>query len=102
MDITEKFMNNIDRINGYGRLPSIGQPPGQGTESAKPISPTGQSEDQVEISQNAIWLSKIAMLPGTRSQKVQEIKDGLAQGTYDIDGKLSVALDNLLEEHNLE
>ena len=92
-------MNNIDRINGYGQLPMVGQSPGQGAESVKPTGPTETRGDQVEISQNALWLSKISQLPDIRAEKVEQIRQGLADGSYDIDGKLSEALDRLLEEH---
>ena len=92
-------MNNIDRINGYGQVPAVGQTPGQGAEGRAVVPPVGSSGDQVEISSKARWLSKIAAMPAIRADKVEQIREGLADGSYDIDGKLSEALDRLLEEH---
>ena len=62
------------------------------------LSYDGGGEDQVEISERARFLSKIAAMPDIRQEKVDMIRQQLAEGSYDIDGKLSTALDKLFAE----
>ncbi len=62
------------------------------------LSYNDSSEDQVEISERARFLSKIASMPDIRQEKVDQVKQQLTDGTYDINGKLSVAFDRLFAE----
>jgi len=43
-------------------------------------------------------LQNIRSLPRVRKKKILEVRRQLAEGTYDIDERLSVALDHLLED----
>ena len=43
-------------------------------------------------------LQIIHSLPPVREKKILEIREQLAEGTYDIDGRLDVVLDCLFEE----
>jgi hypothetical protein len=43
-------------------------------------------------------LQKIHSLPPVRKKKILKVRQQLAEGTYDIDRRLDVALDRLLEE----
>ena len=43
-------------------------------------------------------VQKIHSPPPVRDEKVLEIRQQIAKGTYDIDGRLNVALDYLLED----
>jgi len=92
-------MNDINGIDGYGG-PNAIQPPGrQGSRSDNIPSSPARTPDQVEISPIAHLLQKIALLPEIRAEKVNPTKETLAQGTYDVEGKLSMALDRLLDEY---
>ena len=93
-------MNNISRISGaYSSIPSIGKaettPTANGQNKNYSYS---NGEDQVEISDKARFLSQIADMPDIRQEKVNQIKQQLADGTYDINGKLPMALDKLIDE----
>ena len=92
-------MNNINRVEGYQKLPPIGPSPGGKPRNGPSMPQAGKSEDQVQISQAALFLSKIAQMPEIRAEKVEAIRQSLADGTYDIDGKLSVALEKFLDEN---
>ena len=93
-------MSKIHGINGYGGPAAIG------SSAARPSPAGGASpgagevkRDQVEISEAARALGQIASMPEIRFEKVQEIREALAEDRYDVEGKLGTAVDRLLEEH---
>ncbi len=92
-------MNNINSINRYSGVSAI-----RPDSPAKAAAPSGAAaaesqSDRVEISPVAQFLSKIAEMPEIRAEKVEEVRQALANGTYDIEGKLPEALDRFLEEY---
>ena len=92
-------MNNINGI-GYGKLPPINGQQNRGKVARQPSAVAENSrEDKVQISEMARFLSKIAAMPDIRTEKVEQIKQALADGTYDIDGKLPHALDAFIKEY---
>ncbi len=91
-------MNNINGINSYGGPNAIGPPGPQSSNPGKPAAEVEKSSDQVEISSIAQYLQKIALLPEIRPEKVNPVKQALAEGTYDVEGKLPQALDIFLDE----
>lgn len=93
-------MNNINGINGYGHISALGAKNSLGNtrNHARPQN-AAQGQDQVEISSVAKYLNKVSAIPDIRTEKVEEIRQQIAAGTYDVDGKLSEALDNMLEEY---
>ena len=93
-------MNNINPVEGYQNLPPIGPSSGSRPQNGPSMTQAaGKSEDQVQISQAALFLSKIAQMPEIRAEKVEAVRQALAEGTYDIEGKLSVALEKFLDEN---
>lgn len=54
--------------------------------------------DQVDISHEAEFLSQIRDLPEIRSERVDQIRSELAEGVYETDEKLDVAVGRLLDE----
>ncbi|MBN1437286.1 MAG: flagellar biosynthesis anti-sigma factor FlgM [Sedimentisphaerales bacterium] len=94
-------MNNINGINSYPKLGSINAPKPASSDAAPQASPAsqpGEKADQVEISSIARYLSQIAQMPDIRFEKVEQIRQALADGNYDMDSALSQAIDNMLEE----
>lgn len=57
-----------------------------------------QGADEVSISAEADFLSRINDLPEIRQDRVDDIRSQLAAGTYDVDAKLDTAVDRLLDE----
>ena len=92
-------MNNIQGINGYTGPQAVGPKPASGSGRSKTAPQQNSDADKVEISQIANLLSRTAMLPDIRAEKVQNVRQALAQDTYDLKAKLPVAIDRLLDEH---
>ena len=93
-------MNNIRGINSYAGPGAVNsQPPNQTTRPHAPKAASGAKEDQVEISPIAKYLSSIAAMPDIRTEKVERIRQALAEGSYDVNSRLDQALERLLDEH---
>ena len=59
---------------------------------------TTRGKDQVQLSNTAQLLSKIADLPDVRQGLVDRVKASIADGTYETEDKTDAALDGLLED----
>lgn len=57
-----------------------------------------RGSDQIELSDTARILSKLANLPDIREDLVNRVRAQIADGTYDVDGKLDLAIDGLAED----
>lgn len=75
----------------YPRLAAFGVEAGQSASIATP-------RDHVEISPLGQMLDGISRLPDIRHEKVEEIRQQIASGTYETPEKIQVALDRLLDE----
>ena len=75
----------------YPRLAAFGVDAGQSASVATP-------RDHVEISPLGQMLDGISRLPEIRHEKVEEIRQQIASGTYETPEKIQVALDRLLDE----
>ena len=92
-------MNNIYGINGAGGPHPLRPQSTGNTGPSQPKAVGGEKVDQVEISDVARLMHKIAQLPEIRTEKVLPVKQALAQGTYESEAKLPIALDELLNEY---
>ncbi|MBN1982194.1 MAG: flagellar biosynthesis anti-sigma factor FlgM [Chitinivibrionales bacterium] len=92
-------MNNINGINSYMSPHVLGAQQGKNVQSGQQTSSTSPKSDSVEISNMARLMSQVSAMPEIREEKVQAVREQLANGTYDIDGKLSIAIDRLLDEY---
>ena len=54
--------------------------------------------DELSISTEGEFVSLASQLPDIRTERVNQIRDQIAQGVYDSDEKLNSALDRLLDE----
>jgi negative regulator of flagellin synthesis FlgM len=71
-----------------------------GIRSTKP-SDRAQSasfSDSLEISDAGRIAEQMSQIPDIRQDRVNEIRAQIAAGTYETDQKMSVALDNLMNE----
>ena len=59
---------------------------------------TAPPGDRVEISELAAFLSRLAELPEDRAQKVVEVRQQIANGTYETSDKLDQAVERLMQE----
>ncbi len=83
--------------------------PGRAAESVAPrralkatTAPTPpqviREEDNVEVSEMAMFLSKLRDTPGIRTDLVTRIQGEIARGEYDSPEKLSEALDGMIDD----
>lgn len=54
--------------------------------------------DQIDISQEAEFLSQVHGLPDVRTDRIEQIRAQLAEGTYETGDKLEIAVGRLLDE----
>jgi flagellar biosynthesis anti-sigma factor FlgM len=69
--------------------------------SARPaaeLQTAGAIQDEVQISDAGQFVDQARQLPDIRADRVREIRDALASGTYDVDSRLDLALSRLLDE----
>ncbi len=59
---------------------------------------TTRGSDRVEVSQLAMYLSKLRAMPDVRQDLIDEVRAQIAKGAYDTPEKLEAALDALLDE----
>ena len=71
------------------------------TNEAQANSATPLHSDKVEISNAALFLSKIASMPDIRPEKVEALRNAILQGNYYIDTLLQEALENFLDEYQI-
>ncbi len=66
----------------------------------KPEAPpsAGPIQDELQISDAGRLMDKVRDLPEIRGDRVNEIRAQIAQGTYETDEKLRVAVARLLDE----
>ncbi|MCH8042853.1 MAG: flagellar biosynthesis anti-sigma factor FlgM [Planctomycetes bacterium] len=66
--------------------------------AANPAPKPSAQTDRVDISEAAQRAAQIHEIPDIRTDKVAAAKAAIAEGTYDTDAKMNVALDRLLDE----
>ncbi len=92
-------MNNIRGIQGYSGPNAIGSQGPRASQTPQQAKETTLQGDQVEISSVGRYLSQIASMPEIRSEKVEQIREALASGNYELDSKLPEAIDKFIEEN---
>ncbi len=92
-------MGQVNGISGYQQIPAVQQTQNRSSDGAKTPPSVSSKPDSVEISPTAQLLGKISTFPEIRQEKVEEIRAQLANGTYDIDGKLPEAIDSFLDDY---
>jgi negative regulator of flagellin synthesis FlgM len=86
----------------YGPSSIHGAQPIQGPHSVRPAQSAGRPEalqgDRVEISEAAQLAAQARDLPAIREDLVARVRSAIADGTYETDDKLAVAVDRMLDE----
>jgi negative regulator of flagellin synthesis FlgM len=63
-----------------------------------PAAEAGQIQDELQLSEAGQLMSKANDLPDIRWDRVNQIRAQIADGTYETDDKMRVALGRLLDE----
>jgi negative regulator of flagellin synthesis FlgM len=82
------------QIHSPQPTPAPHHKPAANPQVAKPAA----QADRVDISEAAQRAVQIQEIPDIRTDKVAAAKAAIAEGTYDTDAKMNVALDRLLDE----
>ena len=54
--------------------------------------------DRVELSRHAVLLDRMRQLPDVRADLVAEVRDAIADGSYETDDKLTAAVEGLRQD----
>ena len=90
-------MTQINRIYGNNGLNMVRPDQRIDSTGAKPAG--AKPQDQVEISEAAQMLSRMQE-PEIRADKVEKVRQAIAQGTYETPEKIEVVVDRILRELN--
>lgn len=91
-------MTQIPPINGGGKLPDLGLRSSPSHGSDEPGAASDElAVDRVEISQTGQALSTMEANAAVRADKVAQIRQAIADGTYMTEDKIAVAADRLLD-----
>lgn len=77
---------------------SIGAPHTSRLSQPQAPNPSGPIQDELHISDAAKLVEKAAELPDIRQDRIDAIRSEIAEGTYETDEKLDIALGRLLDE----
>lgn len=89
------------QINGPAHVhgPQPINPPHKSPSAQPSVAPAGMdSVDQLDISEAAQTLSQVHDLPDIRRDRVDGIRAQIAEGIYDTEEKLDIAIERLLDE----
>ena len=95
-------MPDISSI-GHGSLEPLSRPASASTPvhrngTASSDAPGRLESDRVELSDHARFLDKMRKLPSGRLELVQQVKQSIAQGTYETDDKFNQAISRLIDD----
>lgn len=92
---------DVNGIGGVGRTaPLSGARPAAGVESptsADALAP----QDEVQISSEARKLDELSRTQAIRQERIAQIQQEIAAGTYDTPEKMDAALDRFLDKYGL-
>ncbi len=87
----------------YGPSQLHGPQPISAPHGAKPAQQIARPEapqiaDEVDISEAARLVEQVQQMPEMRSDRIEAVRQQIAEGTYETRDKLNVALERLLDE----
>lgn len=92
---------DVNGISGVGRAaPLSGARPAAGVETPAPTDALAP-QDEVQISSEARKLDELSRTSGVRQERIEQIRQEIADGTYDTPEKLDAALDKFLGKYGL-
>jgi negative regulator of flagellin synthesis FlgM len=81
----------------HGAQP-IGAPHTSRLSQPQAPNQSGAIQDELQISEAGQMLDKVHQLPDVRHARVDQIRAQIAEGTYETDDKLELAIGRLLDE----
>lgn len=71
---------------------------GDATSPPQVDRPPQRPGDRVELSDHARFLDELRRLPDVRSDRVEEVRQAIAAGAYETEGRLERAIDRLIQD----
>jgi flagellar biosynthesis anti-sigma factor FlgM len=93
-DISSIGHGSVGPVNGFHRTGPLASTDPGATRLARPGA---DADDRVELSEHARFMSQLRQLPEIRADRVAEIRHQIAEGTYETDAKLDIAIARLIE-----
>lgn len=93
--------SSIQGVSPGRAAESVAQPRAPRPEVARSTPTVHREEDNVEVSEMAMLLSKLRETPGIRADLVARIRGEIARGDYDTPERLSAALDEMIDDAEL-
>ncbi len=87
----------VDPLGGV-RPPGFEGPKGAQDRRSPPPVPESGPSDRVELSSAARLAAQVQNLPDVRGDKVEDVREQIARGTYVNDDRLGQALDALIDD----
>ena len=87
-------MNRVFGVNGVSK-PGLNA---RVVEVSPPLPNGSLQADRVELSDVARWLDGLRQLPEVRHDRVTQVRQQIADGTYDTDERLDRALERFLDD----
>lgn len=91
-------IGRTDNISGAGGIESRRI---QKTGKPSEASPAKKSEDSVEISDAAKYISQLLSSTDNRSEKIDRVRKEVESGVYESDEKLKSAINRLIDEEDM-
>lgn len=92
---------NSSSVNRAAASGVVGGVNGVERAGARPGSPSPspvREDDRVELSEMALYLSKLRELPPERTELIDRVRAEIEAGTYDTPERVDGALDELLDD----
>ncbi|QDU99154.1 flagellar biosynthesis anti-sigma factor FlgM [Lignipirellula cremea] len=89
------------QINGISHIhaaQAINQPHRAGAAQNAGAPASSRGVDQLDLSPAASFISQVREVPDIRQDRVDSIRAAIANGDYETDDKIDMALENLLAE----
>lgn len=94
-------MSDISSI-GHGPSGPLHRPSPYGSEQyngfTRPSAEPQSRADRVELSEHARLLEQLRQQPAVRTDFVNQIREAIADGSYEHEGKLQIAIERLLDD----
>lgn len=92
---------DVNGISSVGRAaPLSGARPAQGVETPTATDALAP-QDEVQISSEARKLDELSRTSGVRQERIEQIRQEIADGSYDTPEKLDAALDRFLDKYGM-
>lgn len=81
-----------------GRTEFVGRAPASTETELKPPTAPVRHGDSVELSDHARFLDQLNRLPDVRHNRIEELRGQIANGTYETNERLDLAIDHLIDD----